>query len=187
MSGRTLPSRFATASRDSARLHGDAYIADDECDELRAGPDLQARAPEEYISRFMELGVSSVVRLNEPETCDRVVFEAAAMQHLDMWFADFFAPADAAEGVVALHCLAGLGRNGTLIAPWPMRQFGWIALATIGWLRIARPGSVIGAQQHFLCQAEPLLRSSAHIMPVGANHPEVTLRCRRTPPRALSQ
>ena len=53
-----------------------------------------------------------------------------------------------------VHCLAGLGRTGTLIGLWLMAQHHWRARETIGWLRIVRPGSVIGAQQHYLVAVE---------------------------------
>ena len=45
---------------------------------------------------------------------------------------------------------AGLGRTGTLIACYCMKHFNFPADAFIGWIRIARPGSVLGPQQQFL-------------------------------------
>jgi protein-tyrosine phosphatase len=45
------------------------------------------------------------------------------------------------EGVVAVHCRAGLGRTGTLIGLWLMRHRGFAAREAIAWLRIVRPGS----------------------------------------------
>ena len=44
--------------------------------------------------------------------------------------------------VMQVHCLAGLGRTGTLIGLWIMGKYGWGAAETIAWLRIVRPGSV---------------------------------------------
>lgn len=48
-------------------------------------------------------------------------------------------------------CLsAGLGRTGTLIGCYMMKHYRFTAAETIGWIRTARPGSIIGPQQHFL-------------------------------------
>ena len=67
----------------------------------------------------------------------------------------------AAEGAVAVHCTEGLSRTGTLAAAHLMAAHGFSAREAIGWLRIVRPGSVVGAQQHFLCRLGDALQLRA--------------------------
>ena len=47
-----------------------------------------------------------------------------------------------------------LGRTGTLIALDAMKHYRFPAAAFIGYIRICRPGSILGPQQEFLCQEE---------------------------------
>ena len=49
-----------------------------------------------------------------------------------------------------VHCKAGLGRTGSLIGCYIMKHWRWTAMETIAWLRICRPGSIIGHQQEWL-------------------------------------
>jgi cell division cycle 14 len=62
--------------------------------------------------------------------------------------------AEADRGVIAIHCKAGLGRTGTLIGCYAMKHFKIPAAPFIGWIRIARPGSILGPQQHYLIEKE---------------------------------
>jgi len=100
------------------------------------------------------------VRLNK-KIYDAKRFTDAGFQHIDLFFIDGSTPSDsivkkflevaeATNGALAVHCKAGLGRTGTLIACYIMKHYKFTAAECIAWLRICRPGSVIGPQQHFL-------------------------------------
>ncbi len=73
----------------------------------------------------------------------------------DEILADFIAQADkviANDGVVAVHCKAGLGRTGVLIGAYLVWKHGFSAGEAIGFMRFMRPGCVVGPQQHFMYQ-----------------------------------
>jgi cell division cycle 14 len=53
-------------------------------------------------------------------------------------------------GALAVHCKAGLGRTGVLICAYMIKHHGFTAEEAIGYIRICRPGSVIGPQQNYL-------------------------------------
>ena len=53
-----------------------------------------------------------------------------------------------------MQCSSGRGRTGTLIALYLMKHHGFTAREAMGWLRICRPSSIIGPQQHYLEQQE---------------------------------
>lgn len=116
--------------------------------------------PEDYIPYFKRKNVTLVVRLNKPYY-DARKFTSQGIDHLDLYFIDgsnppeqilykFIAKCEETSGAVAVHCKAGLGRTGTVIGCYMMKHFRFTADELIGWLRIVRPGSVIGPQQQFL-------------------------------------
>ena len=53
---------------------------------------------------------------------------------------------------IQCHCVAGLGRTGTLIGCYLMKHYEMSAAETIAWIRIVRPGSILGPQQHYMEQ-----------------------------------
>lgn len=61
------------------------------------------------------------------------------------------------EKAFAVHCKAGLGRTGTCIGAYLMKHYGFTAKEAISWMRICRPGCVIGPQQQFLEKIQQLM------------------------------
>ena len=121
-------------------------------------------APSDYLPFFQQHNVGLVVRLNEKSTYNPQVFIDAGIGHLDTYFPDGTCPEmdllhdvltameqAAAHGrAVAVHCQAGIGRTGTCIGAYLLQHYGWTAKEAIGWMRMCRPGCVIGEQQRFL-------------------------------------
>jgi hypothetical protein len=64
----------------------------------------------------------------------------------------------------AVHCKAGLGRTGTCIGAFMMKHYKFTAAEAIAWMRICRPGCVIGPQQHFLQDIEQRMWHEGDVM-----------------------
>jgi cell division cycle 14 len=126
--------------------------------------------PQDLIPTLRQLGVDTIVRLNN-RTYDEAVFTDAGFCHIEMFFPDGTCPPDAvlehflklveSPAVIALHCKAGLGRTGTLAGCHLIKSFGFSAMEAIAWIRICRPGSIIGPQQQFLVRYYQRIRLPA--------------------------
>lgn len=116
--------------------------------------------PEDYVPVFKRFNITLAVRLNKKSyEADR--FTKNGIRHLELFFVDGSCPSqeiidkfldevEKEKGAIAVHCKAGLGRTGSLIGCYAMKHYRFPAASFIGWIRICRPGSVLGPQQQYL-------------------------------------
>lgn len=129
------------------------------------------------LNYFMLNNVQLVVRLNS-HLYDASEFTKRGIQHIDMIFDDGTCPTleyvqkfiGAAEcvinkgGKIAVHCKAGLGRTGCLIGAHLIYTHGFTANECISYMRLIRPGMVVGPQQHWLYLHQNDFRDWRHTM-----------------------
>jgi cell division cycle 14 len=124
-------------------------------------------APEAYFKYYRRNNVQAIIRLNR-KLYDASRFINAGFQHKDLFFTDGSTPSDAimkqfldicekTPGAVSVHCKAGLGRTGSLIGCYIMKHYRFTAREAIAWVRLCRPGSVIGLQQEWLEEKQEYL------------------------------
>ena len=144
-------------------------LAGPQASRSRAGDVYHSSTVADLLPYFRLRGVTTVVRLNRP-AYDAEDFRRHGLRHEDLVYQDGSNPPDDllqeflrvcedAPGAIAVHCKAGLGRTGTCIGAYMMKHYGFTAREAIGWMRVARPGSVIGPQQQFLESIEARMRA----------------------------
>ena len=107
--------------------------------------------------------VKLVVRLNNDNNYDSKIFENQDIDVIDLYFDDYSVPSikiikkfmNAINNIeysdkVAIHCRAGLGRTGILICIWLIIKLNFKPAEAIAYIRIMRPGSIMGSQGFFL-------------------------------------
>ncbi|EKX37500.1 hypothetical protein GUITHDRAFT_78041 [Guillardia theta CCMP2712] len=121
-----------------------------------------SHTPADYINVLKSMNVEDIIRLNG-YSYDPKDFVNAGFRHHDINYNARATPSDAtidrflsiaesSQSVTAVHCSAGV--SDCLSGLFLMKAYGFTAEESIGWLRIARPGSIIGPQQHFLKSQE---------------------------------
>jgi len=126
-------------------------------------------SPSDYIPYFKRKNIGLVVRLNQKKY-EEQQFIDAGIDHVEEFYTDGSCPNMAilkrvvksfedvpAHKGFAVHCKAGLGRTGTCIGAYIMKHYRMTAKDVIGWMRICRPGMVIGPQQQFLEKLQGLM------------------------------
>ncbi|KAI8825685.1 dual specificity protein phosphatase [Fimicolochytrium jonesii] len=147
---------------------------------------------QDLVKYLKQHNVGTVVRLNN-RTYDRTQIVKAGIDHVEMYFPDGTNPPDgilmrflelceSRPGPIAVHCKAGLGRTGSLIAAYLMKHYKFTAAEVISFLRILRPGCVVGPQQNYLQNMQDRLH---RLHPSGNLPPHISLLKKPTYPDGI--
>lgn len=152
---------------------------------------IKVATPNILLPIFKDLNIKHIVRLNK-QYYDSFLFTDEGFKFTELYFPDGSIPPldvvdkwlEIIEGddSVAVHCKAGLGRTGTLIGCYLIKNYGFTAKEAIGWIRVCRPGSVIGPQQGFLQEFYNLLIKQNDCIETPI-HPPMSSREITPPPR----
>ncbi len=63
---------------------------------------------------------------------------------------------------IGIHCKTGLGKTGTMIAYYAIKKFQFRGPEIISWIRLCRPGCIVGNQQTFLIKCGQLVDKSVN-------------------------
>ncbi|XP_060851640.1 dual specificity protein phosphatase CDC14B-like [Rhopalosiphum padi] len=157
-------------SREMTWIVPDKFIAfrgPIECNDTAAGPGCNDLL-HNFVKYFKENNVKTVIRLNDTEY-NSFWFSNSGIEHIDLYFEDSSAPtveilktflqiSEKSPYAIAVHCRAGLGRTGTLIAAYLIQYYRMTAFEAVAWVRLCRPGSIFARSQlSFLTHNESML------------------------------
>lgn len=143
------------------------YISRSKLDKSKRSPskdEVKITAAFKNVLRYFEInGVGLVVRCND-RLYDKREFELKGIKHIEMFYEDGSNPSEQIVrdfltladklikkgGKIAVHCKAGLGRTGVLIGAYLVYKYGFSAPEAIAFMRIMRPGMVVGPQQMYM-------------------------------------
>ena len=147
--------------------------------------------PADYMPYFKKEKVGLVVRLNK-KCYNESDFMNGGIDFSEHYYLDGSCPpmktlhavlesfeAVSPDRAFAVHCKAGLGRTGTCIGAYLMKHYSFTAAEVIGWMRVCRPGMVIGPQQHFLRDIERRMWHEGEAM---RNRPQLGLKVQAMSP-----